>query len=91
MGLAGQLGFPTINLYHPSEDCGVYIVKETEYGLGVAFIMPTMTEIHFFDPVGTPKEELEYDIIMKIEAPENGMLDYFYKGLEYYKRKKKDD
>ena len=85
LGVARQLGYPTINLYHPSEDCGVYLVREKEYGLGAAFVMPNLTEIHFFNRVESPKDELEYEILSKLEAPENGILDYFYKGLAYYK------
>ena len=85
LGIARQLGFPTINLYHPSDNCGVYLVCEKEYGLGAAFVMPNLTEIHFFNPVESPKDELEYELLSKLEAPENGILDYFYKGLEYHK------
>ena len=81
LGLAGELGFPTINLYHASEDCGVFIVDEQDYGLGAAFIMPNLTEIHFFDEVKEQKDELTYEILYKIDPPENGILDYFYKGL----------
>ena len=85
LGLARKLDFPTINLYHKSEDCGVFIVDEQDYGLGAAFVMPNLTEIHFFEPVKAEKDDLQYRILYKIDPPENGILDYFYKGLEYAK------
>ena len=85
LGLASELGFPTINLYVESEDCGVFIVDCSAHGLGVAFVMPNLTEIHFFEPVEDPADDIECEILYQIEAPENGILDYFYKGLEYAK------
>jgi FAD synthase len=85
LGLATYLGFPTINLYIESEDTGVFIVEHEEYGEGVAFVMPSLTEIHFFNPVENPPDEIECKILNQIDPPENGILDYFCKGLEYAK------
>jgi FAD synthase len=82
-GIAKQLGFPTMNVFVESEDCGVFIVDEVDYGLGVSFVMPNLTEIHFFDDVSDQKEEIDYEVLYKIDPPEGGILDYFYKGLYY--------
>jgi hypothetical protein len=45
--------------------------------------MPKLTEIHFLTPITEPIEEIAAEIVDKIEPPENGILDYFYKGLAY--------
>lgn len=82
LGLARQLGFPTVNLDIRSRDCGVYIVKEDDYGDGVAFVMPNLTEIHFLSKPETIKTHLQCKVINKIDPPDNGILDYFYKGIE---------
>ena len=82
-GLAKQIGFPTINIWRTSSNCGVYIVNEKDYGLGVAFIMPKSTEIHFFKDVDSFKKELEYTIKSEVECFPDSILDFFYKGLQY--------
>lgn len=81
LGLARKLGFPTVNLYHKSVDCGVFLIDEVDHGEGIAFVMPNLTEIHFFSPVTEDKDDLEYEILSKVDAPRNGILEYFYKGL----------
>jgi hypothetical protein len=81
--LASKLGFPTINIYTQSEDCGVFAVDHPEYGQGVAFVMPNLTEIHFLKSVEKSPEYLECKVLHKVNPPENGILDYFYKGLAH--------
>jgi len=89
--LASKLGFPTINLYIQSEDCGVFVVDHSEYGQGVAFVMPNLTEIHFMNPVEKSPEYLECKVLHKVDPPENGILDYFYKGLSYAENATRND
>ena len=84
-GIGRRIGFPTINISRTSSNCGVYIVNEKDYGLGVAFIMPKLTEIHFFKDVNSFKKELEYTIKSEEEFGPDGILDFFYKGLKYEK------
>lgn len=83
-GFARQLGYPTVNVYRESEDCGVFFVEDSVLGPGIAFVMPKLTEVHFLSPVHEPRT-LDLTVISKIDPPENGILDYFYKGLEYAK------
>jgi hypothetical protein len=54
------------------------------HGRGIAFVMPHLTEVHFLSSIGEPRT-LELTVISKIDPPENGILDYFYKGLESVK------
>jgi len=83
LGLARQLDYPTVNLYQESDDCGVFLVEDKEFGKGVAFVMPNLTEIHFFSKITQHVNQIECEVLNKINAPENGILDYFYKGLYY--------
>lgn len=83
LGVASNLGFPTINLYRKSDDCGVFTVKHDDYGFGVAFVMPELTEIHFFNPVKCPSTYIVCHVLQKIPPYSNGILEYFYKGLGY--------
>ena len=85
LGLARQLGYPTVNLYQESDNCGVFVIDDKVQGPGIAFVMPKLTEIHFLTPITEPIEEIAAEIVDKIEPPENGILDYFYKGLAYVK------
>lgn len=81
-GFARQLGYPTVNLYQESDNCGVFVIDDKNHGPGIAFVMPRLTEIHFLTPVQGPIDEIEAEIVDWIDPPENGILDYFYKGLE---------
>jgi len=90
LGLARKLGFPTVNLYHKSSECGVFMINERDHGKGVAFVMPNLTEIHFLDVVTEDKDVLEYEILEKVDGPENGILDYFYQGLEHDKNSRRE-
>ena len=86
MGMARQLGFPTANLNRTAKTnkCGVYTVEDKNYGKGLAFVMPSLTEIHFFNPIDEPIEEVDCKIIAKVKAPNRpykGILDYFYLGI----------
>jgi len=85
LGLARQLGYPTVNLYQKSDNCGVFVIDDKNHGPGIAFVMPSLTEIHFLTPVHGPIDEIEAEIVDWIDPPENGILDYFYKGLEHAK------
>lgn len=85
LGLARQLDYPTVNLYQKSDDCGVFLVEDKEFGKGIAFVMPNLTEIHFLSKITQPIEQIECDVLNKIDPPENGILDYFYKGLKHAK------
>lgn len=85
LGLARQLGYPTVNLYQESDNCGVFVIDDKVQGPGIAFVMPSLTEIHFLMPLLGSVEEVEAEIVDRIEAPEGGILDYFYKGLESVK------
>ena len=85
-GMAKHYGFPTANLNRTARTnkCGVFTVEDKNYGKGVAFIMPTLTEIHFFNHIDEPIEEVDCQIIAKVKAPNRpykGILDYFYLGL----------
>ena len=80
-GFARQLGYPTVNLYQKSDNCGVFVIDDKIQGPGIAFIMPRLTEIHFLMPLLGPVTHIEAEIVDKIDPPENGILDYFYKGL----------
>jgi len=84
LGLARELGYPTANLYQESDSgsCGVFAINDKTHGPGIAFIMPKLTEIHFLTPVQGPIDEIEAEIVDWIDPPKNGILDYFYKGLE---------
>ena len=84
-GFAKYLGYPTVNLYQKSYNCGVFAVRDKKHGPGIAFIMPNLTEIHFLSEVTQPVEHVECEVLNQIDPPENGILDYFYKGLEYAK------
>jgi FAD synthase len=81
LGLARQLGYPTVNLYQESYNCGVFVIDDKNHGPGIAFVMPRLTEIHFLSSVHGPILEIEAEIVDWIDPPENGILDYFYKGL----------
>jgi len=83
LGVASQLGFPTINLYQTSDDCGVYMVADDDLGIGVAFVMPELTEIHFLGSVDNPPDYISCRVLQKIPPHPNGILDYFYRGLEH--------
>lgn len=85
LGLARQLGYPTVNLYQESDNCGVFAINDKTHGPGIAFVMPSLTEIHFLAPVQGPIDEIEAEIVDWIDPPEHGILDYFYKGLESVK------
>tara|TARA_B100001063_G_scaffold247146_1_gene290589 strand:- start:7765 stop:8079 length:315 start_codon:yes stop_codon:yes gene_type:complete len=85
-GMARQLGFPTANLNvsTPTSMCGIYWIEDKNYGKGLAFVMPTLTEIHFLNQIDEEIKEVDYQITSKIEAPNRpykGILDYFYLGL----------
>jgi FAD synthase len=84
-GFARQLGYPTVNLYQKSDNCGVFVIDDKVQGPGIAFVMPSLTEIHFLMPLLGPVDEIEAEIVDRIDPPENGILDYFYKGLESVK------
>lgn len=84
LGMASQLGFPTINIDIRSTDCGVYQVEHDEYGGGVAFVMPNLTELHFLREVDFTENHIACRVVTKIEPPENGILDYFYRGIKAY-------
>lgn len=81
-GFARQLGYPTVNLYQESDACGVFVIDDENHGTGIAFVMPRLTEIHFLSPVHEPVTYIEAKVVGKIEPPDHGILDYFYKGLE---------
>ena len=81
LGMASKLGYPTVNLYQKSDNCGVFTVNDKAHGPGIAFVMPNLTEIHFLSEVTQPVEQIECEVLNKIEPPENGILDYFYRGL----------
>jgi len=81
LGMARHLGYPTVNLYQKSDNCGVFTVNDKTHGPGIAFVMPNLTEIHFLSEVTQPVEQIECEVLNKIEPPENGILDYFYRGL----------
>ena len=81
LGLARQLGYPTVNLYQESDNCGVFVIDDKVHGPGIAFVMPRLTEIHFLSKITQPIEQIECTVLSKIDPPENGILDYFYKGL----------
>ena len=80
-GFARQLGYPTVNLYQESDNCGVFVIDDKNHGPGIAFVMPRLTEIHFLSKITQPIEQIESTVLNKIDPPENGILDYFYKGL----------
>ena len=81
LGMARQLGYPTVNLYQKSDNCGVFTVNDKTHGPGIAFVMPNLIEIHFLSEITHPVEHIECDVLHKIDPPENGVLDYSYRGL----------
>lgn len=88
IGLASKLGYPTINIKNELNiNNGVYAVKHSVYGNGVAFVFGDKSEIHFLDTIDFKEIELSCDIIQKISPPNRGggILDIFYKGLDQFK------
>jgi ornithine lipid ester-linked acyl 2-hydroxylase len=86
--LARVLDFPTINATNDSyTDYGVYIVSHVLFGDGVALVMPSYIEIHFFKNIPHFSEEkIEVKIVRKIPQPANGIMHYFYEGLKGCKK-----
>ena len=50
----------------------------------MAFVMPDLIEIHFFQEVDYKDNYISCNVIEKIPSPPNGILYCFYKGLEVY-------
>ncbi|MCH1473528.1 MAG: riboflavin kinase [Bacteroidia bacterium] len=83
--LSRKLGFPTINVDNDmwgKDEYGAYIVNHIQYGDGIAFVMPSLAEIHFFNNIFFNDNTINVKIIRKINPPSTGVLHHFYKGLE---------
>ena len=81
--LSRALDFPTINVNNDCyTDYGAYIINHVLFGDGVALIMPSLIEIHFFTDINFNDEKIEVKVVRKIQPPTNGILHYFYEGLK---------
>ena len=77
--------YPTINMVNANDyETGVFIINNNQYGKGMAFVMPDLIEIHFFQEVDYKDNYISCNVIEKIPSPPNGILYCFYKGLEVY-------
>lgn len=83
--LSRQLGFPTINVDNDrwgKDEYGVYVINHIQYGNGIAFVMPSLIEIHFFENVLFDDDTIDVKVVRKVNAPSTGILHHFYKGLD---------
>lgn len=81
--LSRALDFPTINVNNDCyTDYGAYIINHVLFGDGVALIMPSLIEIHFFTDINFNDEKIEVKVVRKIQPPTTGILHYFYEGLK---------
>lgn len=82
--LSRALRFPTINVTNNFyTDYGAYIINHDLLGDGIAFVMPSLIEIHFFtDIIQFNDEKIKVKIIRKIQQPSTGILHHFYEGLK---------
>jgi len=80
--LSRALDFPTINVNNNFyTNYGAYIINHVSFGDGVAFVMPSLIEIHFFKDIDFNDKEINVSVVHKIKPPPTGMLHHFYKGL----------
>lgn len=81
--LSRSVDYPTINAVNCNNyEPGAFIIDNEHYGKGIAFVMPDLIEIHFFQETDYRDDYIRCNVVKKILPPPNGILYYFYKGLE---------
>tara|TARA_R110001592_G_scaffold278751_2_gene546066 strand:- start:176 stop:490 length:315 start_codon:yes stop_codon:yes gene_type:complete len=87
MGLARQLGFPTINVTNDLKiEPNLYLVNHKKHGKGSAIVMKNYCEIHFLDTPENVESHMQCEILDSIfneeTLPSEGrVLRVLYDGI----------
>lgn len=85
IGLARQMGYPTVNIINSNQVVpGIYLA-DSDYGRVTIFVLHNnRSECHFWEwnPIIDEQKNLQFYNLVKPKGPKNGIIEIFDKGLK---------
>jgi FAD synthase len=94
MGIARQIGFPTVNITNDNGiEPNLYAIHHEEHGYGSAFVMNDYAEVHFLNEPGDIEEILSCEILKGLfkedtVLPTGTLIHVLYDGIMKERKKK---